>query len=887
MRAIKPNRLTLLTRTIELARRPRFIVSVIAATPFGTGGAEKACFAEADIWKMFEARVGTGAILDEGYAKPCAEVIVHGAFHAPDKIAVPVSFAGFEVVRDGKKLVDKKVAILGERTFRAGIPSNPKPVLTVPIDWAHAFGGEGFPANPAGRGMKPKGDGPHVLPNVEDPKKLVTGPGDRPPPVSFAPIGLDAVERQKLAGSYGGDYVQRWFPGFPPDVDPTFFCAAPRDQRFEGFFVGGEKIVATNLHPDHPRLEGAVPPLRARAFVDLSRGGETRFEEIPLRCDTLVALPDREACVYVFRGSIEVEEDDASDIEQLLIAAEDASMRRSVEHYRAVKEKRNDRENYGAFFALQDEDLLPQVEAGWSAPRLAPEPLAVELEVVGVAKKRGDARAARITRERRADLEREGLDPDDFLPERPPEEAPPDETNITAVIEYTKKLTARAEAERAKAEAKRAELMVEARETFREMGIDYDEECRKALDATAGPPPFRAEKEIARLAALAELGRTAGVPLLDIEAALTTDALRTRLEKEQKLLLDGYRKAVVFSHPAKAASTELSREKREMLMAAYSAGKELPDEDFTGIDLSGLNLSGARLPGALLERANLEGTILDTADLRGAVLARALLGGARLVGARLHGATLGDGGLRDANFSRADLTEAFLARVAFEDAVFAEADLTGAILFEGSFGATDFSRATLDRLCFFKANMRATRFTGASLVKGSFLECDLSGVDFTGATLDSCIWVDTIANGANLAGASMKKSAWPKGVSFEGGSLKGAKLELGSLRGSNLRRADLSGATLSTMDLGGVDLTEANLSGADMRGALLLRANLTRANARGANLMDALMTNANLSGADFTRANLFRALLSRVVGDDATRFTDANVEFVVKEPVRA
>lgn len=885
MRVNKPMRLSVLSRTIELSRKPHFVASVIAAVRMGD---EKTCLSEIDVWKLVEAELGQG-ILDEAYAKPAGEIVVHGAFFAPDKKAVPISFVGLEVRRDAKKLVDKKLAVMGPRVYKASIPTTPEPIDTMRIDWAHAFGGEGFDANPAGLGIRGKdATGPLALPNVEDPKALIRDADDRPSPVSFAPLDITSPARRAHAGTYGSDYLEKHYPGFPADFQPAFFHVAQPDQRIEGYFQPGDHISIVNMHPERPRIEATLPPLRARAFIDRKGAeGAPVFEELSLHFDTVIALPAQETLVFVWHGMTPVREDDASDVLELLIAAEDVGHPRSLEHYREVRDKRNDRSDEGTMRSLQDEDLMPPAEAGWGAARLEIESVFTTIEVEGVAKKRMDARAARITREKRAELTARGLDPDLHLPEAPAEDPVPDPTDIAGVLEYTKKVLAKAEAEQKTADEKRIEMEKGGRAAFAAMGLDWDAEAEKARDATAGPPHFDVEEEIVKLRAMAEQSRAAGQPMPDMEAVLESPGLRATIQKQRKLVLDGYRKSAIFKHPAKRRSMEDSREARDKVCSAHARKIALVDEDLTGADLSGLDLTGIELPGALLESANLEGTILDRANLAEAVLARASLRGARFRGARLGGATLGDGGLSDADFEGADLSKAFIGRLHFEDARLAGADLGEAMTFEVTFGKNDFTGAKLDKLTFHKADLRQVCFAKASLYHASFVECDLSGVDFSEGRLDGMTWVDTVADGANLTRASMVQAAWPRGVSFVKGILREAKMERGSFRDAKLVGVDFTRATMLQMDLGGADLTDAILTEADLRGTLFIRANFTRADVRGANLMDAILSNAILDGADFTRANLFRVLLSRARGDDATRFTDANLDLLVREPLRA
>lgn len=71
------------------------------------------------------------------------------------------------------------------------------------------------------------------------------------------------------------------------------------------------------------------------------------------------------------------------------------------------------------------------------------------------------------------------------------------------------------------------------------------------------------------------------------------------------------------------------------------------------------------------------------------------------------------------------------------------------------------------------------------------------------------------------------------------------------------------------------------------REARFVRAELSDADLTCADLMLSLLQKARISGADFTRANLFRADFAKVLGDERTRFDEANVRevrFVPRRP---
>jgi hypothetical protein len=130
MKVIKPAKLPVLTRAIEIGRRPFFHVGVAIAFPFPN---PRALFDELRFWKLATAELGASPF-DEGLAKATGEVLVAGRFFAPGGVPAPT---GSVRVRIGS--VDKRLAVFGPRTWKSSGASEPAPITTMPVDWAHAL----------------------------------------------------------------------------------------------------------------------------------------------------------------------------------------------------------------------------------------------------------------------------------------------------------------------------------------------------------------------------------------------------------------------------------------------------------------------------------------------------------------------------------------------------------------------------------------------------------------------------------------------------------------------------------------------------------------------------------------------------------------------------
>ncbi|MFT3772229.1 MAG: DUF2169 domain-containing protein [Minicystis sp.] len=864
MKTIKPQKLGVAHRAFETAGRVDLCVTVMVASPFD---APERLLPEADLWKMLGEVLGKDTPPDAGMPKPRAEVLMIGAAHPPGgpRPACPVR------LRMGR--LDKTLQVTGDRTWDAnGAASEPVPFTAMALTWSNAFGGPGHPANPAGKGFVPEkdesdGEGKEPkrgearpLPNVEDPARLVKSPDDRSDPAGFGPHDVTWPERLSKAGTYDDAWKKDQAPGLPLDFDFAFYNTAPLDQQRDEPFDDGEAFAIENMHPDQPVLEGRLPRLRARIFVDL-RGGELR--EVPMRLETVQLFPGARHMLVLFRGVTRVSEDDASDVHTLVAACEAIDAPRPLEHYRAVLAERLDKKR-GALASLRDGDLMPE----GSADERDDDPDAEPPE--HLLNRNMRRKAARELEAARARIEAAGLDPDEHLPAAlPPEEPAPSPDELPGMLARMQQEAEEQQRERAR---KRAEAEAAARQACSAAGIDHD----KSAAPRGGPPKFSATAEIDKLNDQLVLARNAGTRLPAVEAQLEDPELRKKLQATEDHQRDAYRKQAHHLPPAPPAEASLTEEARVELPAGARAGVSFAGRDFTGVDSSGLDLRGIDLRSAFLEGALLAEANLAGADLTGAVLARADLTGADLTGAKLAGCNLGRALLSDAKVTGGvDLTGAVLTGADLSGATFRGARLSRVDLGEAVFHDTDFGEVVAENLTFLESDLRGAKLAGASLVKCVFIEVDLRGVDLTGADLTSATFVKADAGGAVLSGARLAKLCVVEESSFEGADFTGAVLVQANLRGTKLAGCNFTSAQLDAADLSGCDLQGARFDRAVGRSARFTRADLSRATLVDANLMSAFLDRTKLHGTSFLGAHLFRADLTKIDVDDATVMTEA------------
>jgi uncharacterized protein YjbI with pentapeptide repeats len=876
MKIIKPTKLPILHRVVEIARRPYFHAAGILAFPLGS---PRALCNELTFWQTTSAALGEKGVFDEGFAKARGELLVCGSFFAPGGKPVTASF-----VRARVGAVDKRLAVAGDRFWQNQVPSAPEPFAAMPIDWSRAFGGAGFDKNPHGKGAAPIDSGGkplHPLPNVERYGQMLRSPNERPEPAGFLPMDVTFQQRRARAGTYDKRYLDDHFPGMPADMEPTFFNVAPEDQWITGFFRGDEDFVLENMHPDQPRIEGRLPGLMARIFVTHKTAEGERFREIGMRCDTVWLFPAAGMGAVVFHGTMPVADDDAGDIVHLVAACEEPGAPRPVEHYQTALARRLDKDK-GAVQGMSDSDLMPPREAGVAANLLL-----MDMDVgrwtrsENLALARGRRGQERQFAKARAMIEEEGLDPNVYgLGELPPMPAEPPLDDMDALAEYMEAQMADADAQRRTLEARAEEAKEQARKSFAEMGEDYDAAMAKAEKEGGGPPKFSAVEHLTRLSAMAAEAAAEGVVIEELERQLEDPRYWADLKAQEEGVRDMYRRFGHLQPAAAAMDTESSERVRVLVQLAVDNDESLAKRDFTGANLAGMSLGGIDLSGCFLESADLSGCDLSGASLVNAVLARANLRGANLRGAQLKGANLGGADLREATLDDAEMSEAVLGRAELAGASFKKARLAGADWMESKPGAVNLSGAMLGQCTLIKADFSGASFAGADLSDATFIECQLDQADFSGATMVKTTFVTSKGEGVSFQKAVLRQSVFVHGSLFPDADFSDADMEKANLRGTSLDGARFDRANLAGADLSECDASRSSFDRASMQGCLLIRTRLTEASLRGANLMDALASKAKIAGADFTGANLYRADLSRTVRDARTSFSEAKVERV-------
>lgn len=854
MKVIKPQSLSLLTRPFEFRREFWLGVSVIAFLPIGD---KPALLAETAMWPFLAEELPPDLPLEAGIPKTQPEFVAVAHGFAPGGRPVGQLRVGVQLGP-----VIKTLNVFGDRHLRGGRATEPMPFITMPIDWAHAYGGKDVAENPAGKGAAQIAtpEGPALpIANILDPKLADRGVRT---PSSFGPHDQMVPARRARAGTYDDAWLKQDFPGMPRDMDWHFFNVAAPDQWLPGALSGTEDYAFENLHPEEKLLRGRLPGMAARAFL-VRKGAPDGFEEVPLAPTTVWFFPHRERLALIFQGRARLAEEDGADILRAVIGADPIGALRPPAAFQAVMATRLDRRE-GGLHALRDEELVP---GEWLVPDPAlapPEDPYAKVRVLLGRKRRGAEREREATREK---LRAQGLDPDKVgPPPLPPEPELPSMEEAPAMFAAMRE---QSEARRAEAEAALAAQEEANAPALAAAGLDVAQMRAARAAKPKGPPQFSAAAVRADLEARVTMMRRMGIVLPQSEAELADPGTQTRWRKTEADLRNAYRMRAHHQDPADALPAAHSERIRALLTGDSARARAL--YDLHGADLSNLSLAGLDLSGVCLDGANLEGADFSGCRLTDAVLAHARLAGANLADADLAGANLGRATLTRANLARANLHKAVLSGTDLTGASLAGADLTAARLEDTVVTNTDFTGAKANELLAMKLSLAGLRAPGVTFAQAKFIECDMQNADLSGCVMEGASFIGCDLSGARLAGARLAKAAFVENCKLVDANLAGADLSRANLREVDLRRAFLDAAILERADFSGANLADASLRSVRGAGMRLVATKLEGAQLAAACLMQADFARADLRDADLSQVSAYEANAARARLNGETR----------------
>lgn len=214
--------------------------------------------------------------------------------------------------------MDKVVRVFGDRrwkkSFGTYLATSPEPFDRLPLQWERSFGGTDASnpdapvselRNPIGVGFRGKDSqlplADTLLPNLENPQKLIGGYWDKVPPAGFGFVSPHWEPRLRYAGTYDEVWQSNRAPLLPDDFDPRFYQSAPVDQIIDDELVPGTPVDVENASPTG-RMVLSIPHTRFEVIVKASNERSV----LPMKLDTLVINGDDEQAWATWRGSMSV-----------------------------------------------------------------------------------------------------------------------------------------------------------------------------------------------------------------------------------------------------------------------------------------------------------------------------------------------------------------------------------------------------------------------------------------------------------------------------------------------------------------------------------------------------------------------------------------------------
>jgi hypothetical protein len=247
--------------------------------------------------------------------KPATDILISGCCY-PNQRDPNWNFAGF---RFGPQKMRKLVQVFGDRRWEKRLVgmgvSQPARFEKIPIVYERAFGGvddsvpgivDACPENPVGMGFRGKRSRKEIagqsVANLEDPQHPIAAPDQRPRPHALGPIGPAWSPRSSFAGTYDQAWSKDRMPLPPVDFDPRYNQAAPPDQIYPGYLVGGEPMEIYGMAPEgYLRFE--VPRVRPQVVVRVLERRETPT----VACDTIEVDMEKRAVSLTWRAHLDVQ----------------------------------------------------------------------------------------------------------------------------------------------------------------------------------------------------------------------------------------------------------------------------------------------------------------------------------------------------------------------------------------------------------------------------------------------------------------------------------------------------------------------------------------------------------------------------------------------------
>lgn len=883
---------------------------------------------EQDLWQMIPKQLDD-EMLDIGMPKPQGEVLVYGNYYAPGEKPVTA-----DTVRLTVGTIDKKISVIGNRYWRTLLtPTAPEPFKYLPLRYNYAFGGSKYARNPLGKGLDEVdvlGEMRLPMPNIEDPDRLITSTDDRPLPAGFSSYNPSWEQRVKMMGTYDENWKNNHFPDYAPDLDWRHFNAAPADQWISDFWHGNESFSLENMHQTQTLQTGKLPGFRARCFVERQSTDAALISEVKMQAETVCFFPDVETGVMIFRGTIDIEQDDGSDIEHLLAAFETLDEpAKDRDYYEHQLRDRQDEKNTFKYM-MTTRDLIPSsVRCGFSQ-LLDGVSQSGENELIKNVETRAENEknnALVLRDEKILQLKQKlldaGIDPAPYIEKLKNDGAAEiNDPQMKMLIDTMEKVLpgcTKGDGKNIDIEAFDFSALADLSKqtdviaaTKKQQAVD---QLRKIADAADDNEAGQKVKDKIN-AAIQQMDEPNPLPRPQFEEFVTS--IRHQLEQadqaRQLLIQQGFDETSIPKPDFDINQIEEQVKKSaEGMRQAYRIGahyiegkpphtvpldivkhrfsnaierrQSLVGGDYSGVDFSGMDLSGIDFSDCYLEYANFTDACLRGANLKRAILTHSNLTNADFSNTDLHEANLGGSHLSGAIFEQSNLKDAVLSKAECSGAIFIDCDMNNVNFLEAGMTGVKFHKCRTK-----SANFIEIDFTGADFIECEFLECNfvkctLKDGDFSNANLSNSNFVECILDGSKFISAQLTNIRLPGGTTARYCNFDKSVLDKSNFRDVDAEGSSFEEATFHMADFSSANLQKSRFYAASGKRALMVKADLFEADLMSMNLMEGSLMKARLTNANLSYANLYSVeFMGAIVG--GTDFLNANLDMTIMEDWR-
>ncbi|MBX2807779.1 MAG: pentapeptide repeat-containing protein [Cellvibrionaceae bacterium] len=825
MQVIKPRRLGLIYKSYYW-RHHHFAVGAVGFFPLLRPKAQQNHFLEEfDQWQKCVTQLPDGVALDGGFAKPRAEVLAVAKAYAHPQGILYHSQPQLEIAS-----INKKVTI--SRLNNAVMPE-------------------------------------------------------------LLPVDMMAKAKKPYHGSYDKHWVETVHPGFPDDTNPLLFNSANQDQQLvsgkgkHAYFTPGLAYSLSDMHPDNKRLAGCLPNNRVRIFITIDDAQQgALFKEVPNVLETVWFFPEINLAAAIYRGVSPVNDSDALDVSNLLLAYEHAQdQARDIDYYRHVLSLRTDKKtalghlcNESQLMPIKTQQEIDNLQALIQREAREKQHRSQQLrqtysdqarESITAAMPAGspgntEAMHALNNYQTKSEAEDDAF----AIPEIPEALLRSGDFDLSPMLEATEKLQQKLQQDFEKTQAELMATAAVEKEKYSPESLSTSKATSAETTAEATSleaikqrllnPIYVQAEDLREQQAAQDNGFSTVVEAMP---SVVKNALYEDKNFNPETLSAAYDKLLIMQRQARqssptamqkyAFSDAYQRQSRDWVVELIEANAGLAGRDFSGINLSGINFSGMDLRDAMFEACNLSQCDFHHARMDGAVFTEAVVDNSCFDHAQLSKANFSHSHIHKTRFNCAQLAGSLWLNAEVCDSDFEQIQADELMATEASFTACCFYQAVINNGHFIGADFSHSRLLEASFTGCSFLKAVLTQSDWQAAQLKRCIMIEIEAEKLRFHRSVLEKVQFSNSGNLQAADFSYGRFTTCGFRGVNLCQLQADYAVFVECDFADAQLHQAKLSA-----ALFHRSLMTKAQCQASDCERALFSENTLRKVNFDHCDL-------------------------------